>query len=754
MLSQGCAGRPTIRDGRGSRPGPAAKALVSRDRLAGTGRLRDLLGRLWDRPGRDKGTACRRRPNTDPQSPGRREIIAHLGALDFVEARDNVVFPRTPGNRQDPPRDRSVRAGLPGRPPRCLCHGGQWVARLAEAHSLGRLQAEFVRLGRYPLLVIDEVGYIPFEAEAANLFFQLVSSRYERASICSWVMLVSPMQPATSPMSDSTPAVSPEANRRTGHGTGRISPVAGAFAAVLAAWASAAIWAAFGPPVGIVTSGAVLVCLIATRAVLPPLSILLALIPASAIPMTGLVSVTTQYVPTAIVGAALLARFGLDFRSSGLTGLTPRLPPRIVLAAVGGFVAWSLLSTATSAWPTTGVIYVAGMVATLTICFVVAPAIAAHLPSTRRSVLETIVLCGVVAAAFDLVLMLTGPITPFDRSIGRYLMIEVTIAGARTGVVLPWATGPFLEPASASAILVAALLALVALHRTTSARSSRLLAGGTVVVVGALLLTWTRTGWFAVCVGLGFIALDGLRSHRPARRAIGVLAVFAILSGGLMVGLIGADLRADLDLQRYGSADTVRGLPAPSPTPASPAPNASPGTTATTTAGGSTTAPDQLLQVRGGSSLSGRLTLWVASVNAVRARPITGWGPGTNPQAIAPFLGTSGADYTGLSSHSTWLRTAVETGVPGLVLIAVYVLGVLVIAARAYAKHRAPPDTMSVGLIAVFVALVAWQTFESSILGGLTFPAFLWALTGGLATSAVAPRDAAGVAIRQPLVEA
>ena len=40
-----------------------------------------------------------------------------------------------------------------------------------------------VRLGRYPLLVVDEVGYIPFEPEAANLFFQLVSSRYERASL-------------------------------------------------------------------------------------------------------------------------------------------------------------------------------------------------------------------------------------------------------------------------------------------------------------------------------------------------------------------------------------------------------------------------------------------------------------------------------------------------------------------------------------------------------------------------------------------
>jgi DNA replication protein DnaC len=58
-----------------------------------------------------------------------------------------------------------------------------WVARLAEAHQAGRLQADLVRLCRYPLLVIDEVGYIPFEPEAANLFFQLVSARYQRASL-------------------------------------------------------------------------------------------------------------------------------------------------------------------------------------------------------------------------------------------------------------------------------------------------------------------------------------------------------------------------------------------------------------------------------------------------------------------------------------------------------------------------------------------------------------------------------------------
>ena len=38
------------------------------------------------------------------------------------------------------------------------------------------------RLGRLPLLIVDEVGYIPFDPEAAALFFALISSRYERRS--------------------------------------------------------------------------------------------------------------------------------------------------------------------------------------------------------------------------------------------------------------------------------------------------------------------------------------------------------------------------------------------------------------------------------------------------------------------------------------------------------------------------------------------------------------------------------------------
>lgn len=58
-----------------------------------------------------------------------------------------------------------------------------WVTRLQNAHQIGHLPAELRKISRLGLIVIDEVGYLPFDAAAANLFFQLVAARYETSSI-------------------------------------------------------------------------------------------------------------------------------------------------------------------------------------------------------------------------------------------------------------------------------------------------------------------------------------------------------------------------------------------------------------------------------------------------------------------------------------------------------------------------------------------------------------------------------------------
>jgi DNA replication protein DnaC len=113
----------------------------------------------------------------------KKQVIEHLGQLDFLHAKQNVILLGPPGTgKTHISIALGIRACLAGH--RVIFKTAtEWVAFLADAQRQDKLDAELDRLDRVPLLVCDEVGYIPFDPQAASLMFMLVSRRYERRSL-------------------------------------------------------------------------------------------------------------------------------------------------------------------------------------------------------------------------------------------------------------------------------------------------------------------------------------------------------------------------------------------------------------------------------------------------------------------------------------------------------------------------------------------------------------------------------------------
>jgi len=57
------------------------------------------------------------------------------------------------------------------------------ITTLGKALYENRLEERLKLLTQPRLLIIDEIGYIPIDRQGANLFFQLISRRYEKGSI-------------------------------------------------------------------------------------------------------------------------------------------------------------------------------------------------------------------------------------------------------------------------------------------------------------------------------------------------------------------------------------------------------------------------------------------------------------------------------------------------------------------------------------------------------------------------------------------
>lgn len=108
--------------------------------------------------------------------------IEELATMRFVCNAENVIFLGPPGVGKT---HLATALGLVAAQHRFSmyyvnCH--TLIEQLKKSHYENRLPDRLRTLGKYKLLIIDEIGYLPMDIQGANLFFQLIARRYEKNS--------------------------------------------------------------------------------------------------------------------------------------------------------------------------------------------------------------------------------------------------------------------------------------------------------------------------------------------------------------------------------------------------------------------------------------------------------------------------------------------------------------------------------------------------------------------------------------------
>ena len=110
-------------------------------------------------------------------------LVLELSRSSFIDRRENVIFIGSYGTGKTHLATglgvEACRQGISTR----FVTGCGLANELLEANQGHTLRRMIHRYARYGLLILDELGYVPFSKEGAELLFQVLAERHERGSV-------------------------------------------------------------------------------------------------------------------------------------------------------------------------------------------------------------------------------------------------------------------------------------------------------------------------------------------------------------------------------------------------------------------------------------------------------------------------------------------------------------------------------------------------------------------------------------------